>query len=289
MSRLIVNADDLGYTPGVDRAILALHASEALSSATMMASGASHRQSAALLPERKPWVGCHVVLVDGVPSAPAGAVPSLLCPAGTGMFRPKLGRFVRDLLAGRIRDGEIEAEAIAQIRSLQALGLTVTHVDTHKHTHLFPRVLRPLLRAALQCGIRAIRNPFEPAWARSATRAAPLTRRVEVALLAQFRAGFLREVERAGLRTTAGALGVLATGTLGAASIEALLRALAQHGAPGDTYELVCHPGFHDQALDQMPTRLRAAREVERQALLEVIPRWTGQSGPHALVSFAEP
>ncbi len=276
----MVNADDFGYTAGIDRAILSLHSAGVLSSATAMATGAA-------LPAAGtgPATGCHVVLVDGVPAAAAGAVPSLL---EGGRFRPTLGRFAADLLRGRIRESEIEIEAAAQMRLLQARGFRLTHIDTHKHTHMFPGVLRPLLRAALACGVGAVRNPFEPAWSRAATVRAPLVRRMEVALLAGYRAGFPREVERAGLRTTAGALGVLATGVLDVPRLDALLGALARHGAEGDCYELVCHPGFHDAALEAARTRLRGQREVERAALLAVIPRWTGAGGPHRLVSFAE-
>ncbi len=290
VSRLVVNADDFGYTAGINRAVFSLYASGALSSATAMARGAALPAGwSAPAPGERPPVGCHVVLVDGRPAADAGAVPSLL---EGDRFRPTLGRFVADLLRGRIREAEIEIEAVAQIRLLQARGFGLTHLDTHKHTHMFPRVLRPLVRAARQCGIGAVRNPFEPEWARAATviagAGAPLVRRLEVALLAGYRAGFVRDVERAGLRTSAGALGVLATGVLRAPVLEALLAALEKHGAAADCYELVCHPGFHDAALEAARTRLRGQREVERAALLEVMPRWTGAEGPHRLVSFAD-
>src|SRR5206468_318285 len=51
----------------------------------------------------------------------------------------------------------------AQIRKVQSTGIRVSHVDTHKHTHLWPHVLEPVLRAAKSCGVKRIRNPFEPA------------------------------------------------------------------------------------------------------------------------------
>ncbi len=281
--RLIVNADDFGYTPGVSRAILTLGAASALSSTTAMATPGTHGTP---LPGSL-CTGCHVVLVDGRPCSAAGAVPSLLGSTPGEHFRQSLGSFTAALLRGRILDREIEAEAVAQIRALQVRGLQLTHVDTHKHTHLFPRVLRPLLRAALQCGIGAIRNPFEPAWARSATIGASPVRRAQVRLLHGYRSQFLQEVDRAGMRTTAGVLGVLATGTLDASAIRRLLRAMERHARPGECYELVCHPGFHDAALDAQPTRLRRQRETERAALLEIIPAWAATNG-NMLVTFAD-
>ena len=274
MARLIVNADDWGYTAGVNRAVGELARAGVVSSATAMAGGVDLAGG--------PPAGCHVVLVDGVARLSA---PSL---APDGRFRLSLGKFVLDLQRGRISDSEIEAETVVQIRTLQMQGLRLTHIDTHKHTHIFPRVLRPVLRAALQCGIRAVRNPFEPSWSRAATPGAPITRRLQVRLLAGYRRSFLREIHRAGMRTTAGALGVLATGILDERVLERLLTALAKHGGRDETYELVCHPGYHDAALRSMPTRLQAERERERAALLAVIPRWTGPAGPHRLISFAD-
>ncbi len=274
MARLIVNADDFGYTDGVSRAIAELAGAGAVSSATAMAGPGEP------LPNG-PAMGCHVVLVDGIPLTQA---PSL----GNGRFRANLSRFAWDLARGKIADREIEAEALAQIHWLQKRGLRLTHVDTHKHTHIFPRVLRPLLRAALQSGIRAVRNPFEPPWARAATPGASPLRRAQVRLLSGYRRGFLSEVGRAEMRTTDGALGVLATGSLDLQTLDALLAALARN-APGEAcYELVCHPGYRDAALDAARTRLKREREVERAALLAAVPRWCGPGKPHRLVSFAD-
>jgi predicted glycoside hydrolase/deacetylase ChbG (UPF0249 family) len=287
MSGLIVNADDLGLTGGVDRAVLDLHRAGALSSATAMAAGSATARDAQLWPAAGLPVGAHIVLVDGRPTGPAGQIPSLLSGDGKA-FRPKLGRFTLDLLRGRVRELEIEQEAAAQIAALQALGLRLTHLDTHKHTHMFPHVLRPLLRAARAAGISAVRNPFEPAWASAATPGAPLLRRAEVRLLAMQRGRFLNEVARMGMRTTAGALGVLATGTLDRKTLDSLLGALARCGRAEECYELVCHPAHHDPDLDRQTTRLRAQREVERAALLATIPRWVAPGmGQHRLVSFA--
>ncbi len=66
----------------------------------------------------------------------------------TGIFHPTSGAFLKRLLTMRIRAREVEAETAAQIALLQSCGLRLTHIDTHKHMHMFPGVLRPVLRAA---------------------------------------------------------------------------------------------------------------------------------------------
>ena len=268
--RLIVNADDFGLTSGVNHAVIELFRALALTSATLMAT-AEQLNEAVTLAKQSPslGVGCHVVLVDGTPALPPSLIPSLIGPSsqnGTS-FRSKLSTFITDLLRGRISDTEIEAEATAQIKKLQQAGIPITHIDTHKHTHTFPRVLRPLLRAALVCGVKAIRNPFEPNWSLSATANAGHVRKMQVRLLRSQSTAFSEEVTKAGLLTTDGAMGVLATGTLDTQTIRTLLAAM-----PDGTWELVCHPGYNDAALQQQNTRLLASRDVERTALLETIP-----------------
>jgi chitin disaccharide deacetylase len=258
--RLIINADDFGLTEGVNRAILELNAADVLPSATLMATGPAFRDAVhAAFQQTSLGVGCHVVLVDGLAELHPAELPTL---APKGRLRSSLTTFMVDLFGRRIASQEIEQEAIAQIRHVQSAGITVTHLDTHKHTHMFPRVLGPLIRAALACNVPAIRNPFEPDWSLRLTQKAPHTRRLQVRTLRLFREQFLRAVRAARLRTTDGALGVLATGTFDAAYILRLL-----HNMPPGTWELVCHPGYVDAALRQAGTRLIETRETERLAL----------------------
>jgi predicted glycoside hydrolase/deacetylase ChbG (UPF0249 family) len=285
--RLILNADDFGLTAGVNQSILELNRAGALTSATLMAT-VRHFTAAAAASASQPHpaklplgVGCHVVLVDGVPASPLSEISALALPSGS--FRPALGSFLIDLLRGSIPEAEIELEAIAQIRTLQASGVRVTHLDTHKHTHMFARVLRPLLRAAQVCGVGAIRNPFEPQWSVAATPGAPLTRRIEVQLLRTQRRYFMECVRAAGLATTDGALGVLATGTLDATTIERLLTAM-----PEGTWELVCHPAYYDRELDSVATRLRESRATEHAALLETVPRLAASRADLELIHFGQ-
>ncbi len=279
MKRLIVNADDFGLTAGVNRAIVEFHRRKLLTSATLMAKAAATEEAIAVAKANPSLgVGCHVVLVDGQPLAPLERLPCLAHPR-TLRFAPTLGSFLsRLILSGVSMAGEIEAEAYAQISLLQSRGLRLTHIDTHKHTHIFPRVLRPVLRAARAAGIRGVRNPFEPAWSRAATPGGPFTRRAQVALLHRLQASFRGIVAEEGFVTTDGAIGVLATGTLDRQTVEALLAAM-----PDGTWELVTHPGYNDLDLAHANTRLLASRETEMHALEAL------QNAPGIeLISFAD-
>lgn len=276
MSRLIVNADDFGLTAGVNRAIRELNQRRILTSATLMAR-ASATVEAVEIANTTPTlgVGCHVVLVDGEPVLPPSEITTLADPL-TGRFYPKLGVFLRRLLSGAITASDIENEASAQITSLQGRGVSLSHIDTHKHTHMFPAVLRPVLRAARAAGIHAVRNPFEPVWSIRATPYAPWVRRMEVSVLRRLYRTFRQIVAEEEFFTTDGAMGVLATGTLDANSVGSLLAAM-----PSGTWELVTHPGYSDADLARANTRLLAARDLER-AALEVL-----RNANAELISFA--
>jgi predicted glycoside hydrolase/deacetylase ChbG (UPF0249 family) len=103
-----------------------------------------------------------VVLVDGTPALGREQVSSLMVPDSESRFRESLITFACLTAARRLDPDQIENEITAQIQKLQSAGITVSHVDSHKHTHMFPVVLRGMLRAAGKCGVKAIRNPFEP-------------------------------------------------------------------------------------------------------------------------------
>jgi hopanoid biosynthesis associated protein HpnK len=264
--RLIVNADDFGFTAGVNRAILEAHTGGIVTSATLMANGRAF-EDAVRLARTSPLlsVGCHIVLIDGEPVLNSKRLHSLTSRDGA-RFRDGLKSFAARALIGRLDPDEVEAEASAQICKLQSAGINVSHVDTHKHTHLFPAVLRPLLRAARSCGVGAIRNPFGP---RKPMRSRELlarpglwTRYVEVEVLRTLAAKFRDAAQREGMVTPDGTLGIVVTGALD----ERLFRAIAAI-IPDGTWEFVCHPGYNDDDLKAARTRLRESREIELQLL----------------------
>jgi hopanoid biosynthesis associated protein HpnK len=262
--RLIVNADDFGYTSGVNRAIVEAHSRGIVTSSTLMANGAAFTEAAQLsrtVPNLS--VGCHVVLTDGEPVLDAGQLPSLTT---ASHFRDGMVAFAARAIAGGMDADQITAEVAAQIRKIQSAGIAVSHFDTHKHTHLFPKILRPLLRAASDCGVRAVRNPFGPRLPlRSShllTRPSLWTRYVEVRILRAFAGKFREAVDREGFATPDGTLGIVVTGALDETLFYAIARSI-----PEGTWEFVCHPGYNDADLQAGKTRLRESRETELRVL----------------------
>lgn len=290
MKRLIVNADDFGLTRGVNRAILECHQQGIVTSTTLMANSDEFQDAVATVKRLVPQgtapalgVGCHIVLADGRPVLPPSQVPSLLAP-GSGLFYRSIQQLAKQALGNRFRSEEIEAEAIAQFQKIQAAGIRISHFDAHKHAHIFPSILKPLLRAAAACGVPALRNPFEPVFSMPIPGLLRIpVRYLEVLALRAFRAKFHSMVAESGLRTTDGSLGLVATGTLTISNISALLDRM-QDGL----WELVCHPGYNDAQLAATDTRLRASRETEMQALTADSTRAALERCGIQLISFQE-
>ena len=271
MRRLIVNADDLGLTRGVNRAIFETVRDGIVTSTTLMANSASYQDAVDRINTSKetnrPSVGCHVLLVDGAPLSTAQNVPSLLeSKNGSGTFRTNLLPFLSLAAQGKLNADEIEAEATAQFKKLQSSGITISHFDTHKHTHIFPAVYQALIRAAKTCGIKAVRNPFAPvrplAFAHLVRRPKLWKRYSQVRILRRYEEGFRRAVADAGMKTPDGSFGIVSTGHLDEKLFAAVMGSL-----PEGTWEFVCHPGYNDADLDGIQTRLRVSRETEREVL----------------------
>ena len=260
LRRLIINADDFGYTPGVNRAIAECVRFGTVTSATLMANAAEFEDAVAIAAEDVVAVGCHVVLVDGEPLSPADKIPTLV---DGKHFRDSITDLARAAVTGTIAADDVATEAAAQFQKLRRAGVDITHFDSHKHAHMFPAVFRPLLATAKANGIGAVRNPFEPFSLNWITSPGLWLRGAETTALRTFRESFLKEVRSVGLKTTDGTVGVAVTGRLDLTWLRRIVQAL-----PEGTWELVCHPGYDDASLRAAKTRLREERDIEREALM---------------------
>ena len=294
MRTLIVNADDFGLTAGVNRAIVESHSGGVVSSATLMANGAAFADAVtAARSAPNLSVGCHVVLVNGTPVSPPDAVDTLLAirSAEPEKFYSSLSAFAARAMLGGFDPDQLVAEITAQIRKIQSTGLQVTHLDTHKHAHMFPEILAAFLRAARICGVRAIRNPFVPLKAMPARQfkgKPDLWKRYgQVRMLHTFSGQFLQRTKRAGLLTPDGVIGVIETGSVESAGYSSLLRQTLAN-LPEGTWEFVCHPGYNDADLRAVGTRLLESREEERRLLISAELRQFLEEQKIQVISYRE-
>jgi chitin disaccharide deacetylase len=245
--RLVVNADDFGFTPDVNRGIVAAHREGILTASTLMANGDAFDDGVRLARATPSLdVGCHLVLISGRSALPPYAPLPASVPALLGA-----------LAARRIR---VYDELRAQVRKILAAGIEPTHLDTHKHTHLAPPVLDAVARIAEEFGIRWVRRPFDIPL--TAARGGVLKRAASDSLL-PLRGRFHRVLARHGCRTTDHFAGFQLTGRFRAPELTRLIRDL-----PAGVTEFMCHPGYCGADLRRARTRLKESRERELEALV---------------------
>jgi predicted glycoside hydrolase/deacetylase ChbG (UPF0249 family) len=256
---LIVNADDFGFTRDVNSGIVEAHRSGILTATTLMANGSAFEDAVRLARETPGLdVGCHLVLVGG---------NSLLDP--NRALPLTVGQMVRAMLGGRLRPYD---ELRAQVVKILDAGIHPTHLDTHKHTHLFPPVLDAVARIAQEFGIGWVRRPFDLPITPEGT---PWTKRAVSRALSLVRRRFHRVLARHGCRTTDHFAGFQMTGRFSAADVAALIEAL-----PAGLTEFMTHPGHHGAELEAARTRLKASRARELAALTSAdVRRAVGKAG----------
>lgn len=139
---VIVNADDLGRTTGINSGIFEAHQRGLVTSATLMVAYEAAEDAAARLAENPDLgVGLHVALTGGPPVLPAERLPSLTDADGRLPAKPEH--------LGQPDPGEVMAEANAQLeRFLELVGRPPTHLDSHHHSHRHPVVLDAVVTLA---------------------------------------------------------------------------------------------------------------------------------------------
>jgi hopanoid biosynthesis associated protein HpnK len=161
MKGLIVTADDFGAAREVNDAVEQAHTHGILTAASLMVSAPAAGDAverAKANPRLR--VGLHLVLVEGKPTLPAASVPDLV--DASGKFRTDMARSAANMFFFPKVRRQLEAEIDAQFDAFRATGLSLDHVNTHKHFHLHPTIASTILRVGKRYGLRAIRVPLEP-------------------------------------------------------------------------------------------------------------------------------
>jgi chitin disaccharide deacetylase len=265
--QLVVNADDFGFARDVNRGILEAHTRGILTATTLMANGAAFDDAVALARTHPSLdIGCHLVMVQGPSLARRGAeLPSSI---------PQL---VHQLLSKQI---DPYAELRPQIAKVLDAGLRPLHLDTHKHTHLWPSVLDAVARLSEEFRIPWVRRPFDLPLAGGRV---PWTKRAVSRGLSSLRGHFHSKLRAHGCRTTDHFAGFQITGRYRAAELAALIRSL-----PLGITEFMCHPGVCTEELRGCTTRLKESREQELGALVSAEVRHAMTESGVRLVRFAD-
>jgi hopanoid biosynthesis associated protein HpnK len=245
MQRVIINADDFGLSPGVNRGIVAAFRSGVLTSTTMLVNLRSFDDAVARARENPDLpVGIHLSLLWGAPVAAPAAVPSLI--ERNAQFPRSLTVLARRYFLGQLNLDHVRAEFRAQVERFRRAGLTPTHVDSHKHVHCLPGVLDALCEVAAEQRIRCVRFPREERLIAGGhdglpARSGSTKGRLKSQVVAFLSRNGRQTLERRGLRTTDHFVGIEHQDRLDGHMLQFIL----SHLRDGVT-ELMCHPGYDD-------------------------------------------
>jgi hopanoid biosynthesis associated protein HpnK len=237
LKQLIVNADDLGLTPGVNRGVLRAFQDGIVTSASLLVTGSAFEDAVGLARQNPGLdVGLHLALVEERSVLGREVLPTLV--DEMGRFPSTSSEFFRRAFLGRIRWDEVEREIAAQIARFQKTGLRLSHLDSHQHLHMFPPIFQIVRRLTSRMDHVWIPNSAGP-WRKSPG--------VQMGRWAQQLGLNLTCLSARTLhgprlsRTPDGMFGFDVSGCLTRPALEGTLRKI-----PEGLYELVCHPGEDD-------------------------------------------
>jgi len=255
--RVVVNADDFGFSEGVTEGILRAHREGIVTSTTIMANLPGAASAVARLAEaRELGVGVHLNVCQGPPLSKAG----LALADDDGVMRNgAVALLTRCLLRPRLLEA-VGAECDAQVRWVLDHGVHPTHLDSHRHVHGWPDIFARVVLLAKRYDIPFVRWHREHLPGVGWPPAEPAQRRVAVLTNAFGRWNARRA---AGVRHADATWGLAHTGRIDAAW---LVR--AARGVRAGLTEIMTHPGAGED-LNAAETRLLASRRAECAALCD--------------------
>jgi hopanoid biosynthesis associated protein HpnK len=234
VKKLIVTADDFGAAVQVNEAVERAHRDGILSAASLMVAGNAAGDAvtrARALPNLR--VGLHLVLVEGRPVLPARSVPDLI--DTRGLFRTDMARAGAAMFFLPHVRRQLAAEIEAQFAAFEATGLTLDHVNAHKHFHLHPTIASLIVKIGAAHGVKGARVPLEPQG---------VLARIEkhqpsgvVALTAPFARLLRRRFQRAGITAPDQVFGLAWSGAMTPDRLAGLIEHL-----PDGLSEIYTHP-----------------------------------------------
>jgi hopanoid biosynthesis associated protein HpnK len=257
-TKVIVNADDFGLAPGINRGIVEAHSEGIVTSASLMPTGDAFEEAIALSRQHADLsVGIHLTLVEGRPVLPAARIPSLVTADGEFVKTP--GGFVKRWVLGHIRLREVQQELEAQVAKVADYGIKIDKLDSHMHLHLLPGIFQTVVKVARKHHVQGIRLPREELRWRGLSRLSGSVKQVVLCCLSLLQARHVRSAE---LFCPDYLCGVAESGQM---TERVLLRTLSSL-KPGVT-EIMVHPGYQDSGMEGWPLSRRYRREKEVVAL----------------------
>jgi len=253
MLSLIVNADDFGLTEKVNEAILKSFRNGVLRSTSIIANGKSFDHAVGIIGSNPDLdIGVHLTLVKEKPIMDADKIPSLL--GENGNFHNHAIDFAKKYFSEKISLGEVRNELNAQIEKVFDQGVKVSHIDSHQHLHMLPKILDITIELVNHYNIKFIRFPKEKFSGYMFPDLKSLSRIAQMIAVNHFCS---RAKEKISYKTDYFA-GFYFGGKLDRKNLLTLINNLPSDGV----CELMCHPGLTDGSTDYSHWNYRQVEEM---------------------------
>jgi hopanoid biosynthesis associated protein HpnK len=237
MCQLIVHADDFGLSEKVNEGILQAHTRGILTSTSLMATGAAFDHAISIWQSNPTLdVGIHLTLVEEAPVVLAKHVPSLV--KSKHQFHQNAVEFIKQYLKGKIRLQEVQLELEAQILKVINRGIRLSHIDSHQHIHMLPKIHEITVGLAKKFGIPAVRLTRETLHLGMLKEKGLFSRLFPLLVLNRFS----RFPGDSDVARTDHFFGFFFSGVLNKTNLMKVL----DHLPPSGICELMCHPGLDD-------------------------------------------
>lgn len=255
MIKLVVNADDFGLTEGVNEGIADGFKNGIITAVSLIATMPAFNHAVEIARENPDLdIGVHLSLTVGRPCSKNSRLSPIV---EEGEFMRSYMHVTRSIYANRVPMEDVKNELSAQIRKIQKTGLRVSHIDSHQHVHMVPRVFELVLALMQEHQIPFVRTPDEFVGMKQL-----LTAKGWGLLALGLMGKVLRKrVVRAKLGTPDYFWGLSCSEAM---SLDDLMH-IVRSSKPG-TNELMCHPGYNDAVLARIYDR-SSHREKELGAL----------------------
>lgn len=270
--RLIVNADDFGLSPGVNRGIVKGIDNGIVTSTTMMLNMPGQQDAFSILSERPDIsVGLHFNITAGKPVSLSEDIPSLV--DDKGCFY-NIRTLIPLLNGGMITPDDIAKEFEAQVTLMKENGISISHIDSHKHLHLFPDVLETITNMTHDMDIKAMR------YTEKTPREVFNSMGIDVQGLEANPT--ISEIRESQIKVPDGLLGLDVVGKLSPRTLKNLLSIL-----PDGSWELMCHPAEIDEDLTRLSS-LTNGRQEDLSGLIDTEVQQEVENSGIELISFKE-
>ena len=153
MSNYIVNADDLGMTPGTNKAIFDGHDNGYINSTSIMTNCDYFNEAIHGLKARKDLkVGIHLNLTYG-----KSLSGSFMLGNQYGFFNLSYLQILYKSIVSKSFLAEVEDEFELQIQKAIQNNVDISHLDSHRHIHLIPSIYKIVYRLSLKYSIGRVR------------------------------------------------------------------------------------------------------------------------------------